>query len=360
LEQEYEQNSAQREPPRKDTPIFSVQTSRGFPDWLQQNNVSFAVTTYQVGKLFFFGLKPNRDLWIFNRTVGRCLGLAISNESLWISADAHVHKFRNALHGGQRSTDGHDAFYAPRVSYYTGDLDVHDMAVTEDGSLIFVNTLFNCLSALSMDYSFVPIWRPPFISELISEDRCHLNGLALRDGKPAFVTAIAASDTYDGWRSQRATGGVVMDVETDEIVSEGLSMPHSPRFHNGQLWLLNSGTGEFGAIDLATGRFNPACFIPGYLRGLAFVGNFAIVGLSKPRDNAFMGLALSDTLIERKIEPRCGLYIINLITGAITESLTLGGVIGEIYDVCAIPGNIYPSAVGPHSPEARRFFSIGS
>ena len=55
------------------------------------------------------------------------------------------------------------------------------------------NTLFSCLAAASPTHTFRPLWRPPFVSRLAPEDRCHLNGLALRDGEPRYVT-IPESD----------------------------------------------------------------------------------------------------------------------------------------------------------------------
>lgn len=344
----------------KGDPIFVVNTSRGFTAWLKQQNASLAVTTYQVGKLFLFGVQSDGKLWAFNRNIGRCLGLAINANELWVTGDTQIFKFVEAMDQGQKSTEGHDALFVPQVGYFTGDLDAHDLAVGQDGQLIFVNTLFNCLATVSSSYSFTPLWKPSFISRMAAEDRCHLNGVALRDGKPAFVTAVAMSDTFDGWRDQRQNGGIVIDVDTGKIVCSGLSMPHSPRWHRDRLWIHNSGTGEFGWVDVKANLFNPVCFCPGYLRGLSFIGNFAVMGLSKPRDNkTFSGLALDQFLSERKMEPRCGLYIVDLDSGDIVHSLTIEGVVTELYDVAVIAGKTQPAALGPMGPELRRTISFG-
>jgi uncharacterized protein (TIGR03032 family) len=341
-------------------PVFRVNASRGFTDWLREHDASLAVTTYQVGKLLFFGAKADGSLWVFNRNIGRCLGLAVDHDDLWVTADTQILKLTNMLGPGQRSDSGCDALYVPRLAHFTGDLDAHDLAVTGDGRAIFVNTLFNCLAAVSTTHNFVPLWRPPFISRLVAEDRCHLNGLALRDGQPAYLTAVSTTDTFDGWRDHRQGGGVVIDVASNEIVAEGLSMPHAPRWHRGRLWLHNSGTGEFGALDPTSGRFEPVCFAPGYLRGLDFVGNFAVMGLSRPRDNrTFTGLALDDALRQRRIEPRCGIQVADLSTGAIVHSLTFDGVITELYDVAILSGKTQPSALGPASPDLKRMIAIG-
>src|SRR5687767_12699015 len=180
------------------------------------------------------------------------------------------------------------------MAWTTGDVDAHDVTVDGQGRVIFVNTLFSCLATVSEKHSFVPLWQPPFVSKLAAEDRCHMNGLAMENGKPAYVTAVAKSDAHEAWRDHRKDGGIVMDVRRNEIVCEGLSMPHSPRVHGGKIWLLDSGNANFGYVDLARGKFEPIAFCPGYARGLTFVGDFAVVGLSKPRENkTFSGLALT-------------------------------------------------------------------
>ena len=249
------------------------------------------------------------------------MGLAASADgrSLALATHYQIHRFDNVLPPGQANAEGFDAVYAPHAAWVTGDLDVHDVGFGADGRPIFVNTLFGCIAAVSDSHSFRPLWKPRFISRLAAEDRCHLNGMAMQDGRPLYATAVSRSDAADGWRDRRADGGVVIDVATGEIVAEGLSMPHSPRLHGGKLWLLNSGTGEFGHVDLEAGRFEPVAFCPGYARGLAFAGSHAIVGLSQARENrTFSGLALDEALASRDTAPRCGLAVIDLASGDMT------------------------------------------
>ncbi len=343
-------------------PVFTLDSSRGFTEWLVSQNASLAFTTYQVGKLFFIGADREGKQWVFNRNVGRCLGMAVSSDSnsLWVTSDVQVHRFENALLADQKTAEGYDAVYVPQAAFYTGDLDIHDVALSDKGQPLFVNTLFNCIATVSLTHSFIPVWQPGFISRMAAEDRCHLNGLALVDGEPGFVTAVSDSDTFDGWRDHRDDGGIVIDVRTNEIVCRGLSMPHSPRWHDGKLWLHNSGTGEFGTVDTESGTFEPVCFCPGYLRGLTFTGGHAVMGLSKPRNNkTFSGLALDDALSERKIEPRCGLYVVDLDGGDIVHSLTMSGIVSELYDVAVISGVRQPVAFGPNSAELKTTISIG-
>ncbi len=338
---------------------LAVTCSRQMLPWLVEQRLAIALTTYQIGKLFFIGVSPDSKLSVFERSFSRCMGLCAADDGLYMSSLYQIWRFENSLETGQYQ-DGYDKLYVPQVAYTTGDLDAHDMAVDADGQLVFVNTLFSCLATLSAKHSFKPLWQPPFISKLAAEDRCHLNGLAMREGCPAYVTAVSQADVADGWRDHRNNGGLVMDVNSNEVVLAGLSMPHSPRWHNGKLWLLNSGTGEFGYVDLNAGRFEAVCFCPGYLRGLSFHGDFALVGLSKPRENkTFTGLALDAQLQSRKAEPRCGLQIIDLRTGDCVHWLRFGGLVHELYDVVALPAVRQPMALGFKTDEICRAITVG-
>lgn len=340
-------------------PPLELFSSRHFPGWLHEQGVSLAFTTYQTGKLFLLGLQPDARLSVFERTFNRCLGLWADGQTLWMTSLYQLWRFENTLPPGQVA-NGYDRVYVPRVGYVTGDLDIHDVAVTADGQVVFVNTLFGCLATLSDRHSFIPLWRPPFLSKLAAEDRCHLNGLALENGQPAYVTAVSQSDVADGWRQRRHDGGCVLDVRTNDVLATGLSMPHSPRVDRQELWLLNSGTGELGRIDRKTGRFEPVCFCPGYLRGLSFVGDYAVVGLSQCRENrTFQGLALDDELRRRGAEARCGVCVIDLRTGDLVHWLWLGGVVRELYDVVVLPGVRRPSALGFKTDEICRTLSVG-
>jgi uncharacterized protein (TIGR03032 family) len=276
------------------TPKLEINCSRQFTEWMAEQKLSLAFTTYQSGKLFLIGLKPDGRLSVNERTFTRCMGLWGSAQTLWMSSLYQLWRFENALFPGEQH-QGFDRLYVPQLGYTTGDLDIHDVSVDTAERPIFVATLFGCLATPSETHSFMPLWRPPFISKLAAEDRCHLNGLAMRDGAPAYVSAVAATDVADGWREHRRDGGVVVDVGTSETVCSGLSMPHSPRLHDGTLYILNSGTGHFGSIELQRKTFEPVAFCPGYLRGLVFADRFAVVGVSRPRseNKTFAGLDLA-------------------------------------------------------------------
>ena len=340
---------------------FELTSSRQFPQWLAAAGSSIAFTTYQAGKLFLLGVKPDGRLSVFERTFPRSMGLAVSADgrTMALATQFQIHRFDNLMVAGQVSSDGFDAVYAPHAGWVTGDVDAHDVGFGHDGRPLFVNTLFSCIAAVSDAHSFKPVWKPPFISRLAAEDRCHLNGLALENGEPRFATAVSRSDVADGWRDRRTGGGIVIDVGSGEIIAEGLSMPHSPRLHDGRLWLLNSGAGELGFIDRKSRRFEAVAFCPGYARGLAFIGDMAIVGLSLARDNrTFSGLPLDQALQDRDTAPRCGLAIFDLRSGDMAAWVRIEGVVRELYDVAVLPNVRRPSLIGFKSEEVRFVISI--
>lgn len=342
------------------TPPIEIAGSRMLASWLREQRLSLAFTTYQSGKLFLIGLQRDGALAIFERTFERCMGLCATADAqtLWMSSRYQLWRFENALPEGE-TANGYDRLYVPQCGYTTGEIDAHDVALDARQRPVFVATLFSCLAEPSESHSLRPVWRPPFISRLAAEDRCHLNGLAMRDGAPAFVTAASTTDTREAWREHRRDGGVIIDVASGEIVARGLSMPHSPRLHRGRLYALNSGAGEFGSVDLSSGKFEPICFCPGYARGLAIAGDFAVIGLSRCREErTFSGLALDDALTMRKAEARCGLLVVDLRIGAVAHTLTIRGVVRELYDVVLLPGVRTPSALGFRTEEIRRTVTL--
>jgi len=337
---------------------LEMAASRQFASWMAEQNLSFAFSTYQTAKVFLIGLQPNGRLSVFERTFNRCMGLCLHDETLYLSSLYQLWRFENVLAPGQ-AHEGYDRVYVPMQGHTTGDLDVHDIAVDKDGRVIFVNTLFSCLATVGERTSFKPLWKPPYVSKLAAEDRCHLNGLAMDKGRPKYVTAIGRSDVPGGWRDKREAGGCLIDVTTDAVVADGLSMPHSPRVYRGKVWVLNSGTGELGTVDVKTGRFEPMTFCPGYLRGLSFHGDFALVGLSKPRENrTFTGLPLDDALRDKNAAAQCGIYVIDIRSGDVVHWLSIEGVVEELYDVVAIPNARRPMALGFKTDEIRRTISM--
>lgn len=337
------------------TPPMQLSASRHFPAWLAEQNLSIGLSTYEAGKIVLVGRRSDGMLAANERNFSRAMGLWSNGQTLWAATSYQIWRFENVLAEGQIVDDA-DRLYIPRVGYTTGDVDIHDLVWAQD-QLQFVCTLFGCLATLAERDSLKPLWRPPFLSRLAAEDRCHLNGLAVRDGIPRYLTAVSRSDVAEGWREFRRDGGLVIDRSDDQIIAEGLSMPHSPRWYRDRLWLLDSGNGRFGYLD-DSGSLTEVAFCPGYARGLAFHGDYALVGLSRPREQSFSGLALEDELQKRGARARTGVVVIDLRSGELVHSLYLDQRIGELYDVIALPGIRRPRMLGFATDQIRHTISV--
>jgi uncharacterized protein (TIGR03032 family) len=318
---------------------------------VQSSGGSVAITTYQAGKVALAGWS-GKEVSLLLRDFDWPMGLAVSDKQIALATRDEIICFSNAVplaqHYPVTDPQGYDALYLPRAIHRTGNLRTHDVAFGAGEELWFANTLFSCLSLVSPHYSFVPRWQPRFISELVPEDRCHLNGLAMRDGRPAFCTALGTADTSSGWRSNLVDGGVVLDIVTGEIVARGLSMPHSPRWHDGKLWVLNSGTGELCMVDLARQTSVVVCAVPGFLRGLCFTGPYAVVGLCKIREkHQFSGLPVQS----RFPRLQCGLAVIDLRSASHIATFEFTGGCHEVYDVQFLPGVSRPMLRAPRDQE---------
>ncbi|MEL6109424.1 MAG: TIGR03032 family protein [Planctomycetota bacterium] len=345
-------------------PLASVHTN-SFPDVLRELQCSLAVTTYQAGKLVFL----RNDDGVLNthfRSLNRPMGMARLNGRLAIGCGIDIWEYHdvpavceklNTSDDYPRVAARHDACFLPRRSHCTGDIQIHEMAWQTprlgerdtESELIFVNTAFSCLCARSDENSFEPIWRPSFINQLAPGDSCHLNGLAMRDGQPAFVTAFGEQDAPGSWRKNRRDGGLVIDVDSHEVIARGLSMPHSPRWYRDQLWVLESGDGSIGVIDPTNGRYEPIAKFPGFTRGLSFYGPLAFIGLSQVRESAvFSGIPLVDRLEEAQ-HRSCGVWVLNIETGKTLGFCRFETGVQEIFSVEVMPGVRFPDLVN-HDP----------
>lgn len=327
-------------------PALNVQASSGLYHWLAEQNISLALTTYQSNRLFFIGRKAESErLALHERLFDKPMGLfwQAEGDRLFMGTRYQLWELANRLPTGH-THEGGDRLYVPRQSWITGNINAHDLAIDAQGRLLFVNTDFSCLATLDPDYSFRPLWQPPFISALKAEDRCHLNGFALQDDVATWLTACSTSDTAAGWRHHRHDGGVVLHIPSNEIAATGLSMPHSPRWHRGKLWLLNSGSGELGYLDGS--RFVPVAYAPGFVRGLAFHDRFALIGLSKLRSTSFGGLALEQRLAADNQQAQCGIVVVDLDSGQVVHWLLFGNTVEELFDVVVLPETRQPRALG--------------
>lgn len=324
-----------------------------FAEWLSRAGGSVAATTYQAGKVVLAGWN-GLQVALLLRHFDKPMGFAVEGPRLAVACRHEVWFLANApllSRDFVESQPGrYDALYLPRTVWFTGDLNVHDIAFGRDG-LFLVNTRFSCISTLSPEFNFLPVWQPPFISQLAPEDRCHLNGLGMEAGRPKYVTALGATDDAGGWRANKSTGGVIIDVDSGDIALTGLSMPHSPRHHGGKWWVLNSGAGELWTIDPARGEHNVVCALPGYLRGLCFVGNYALVGMSQVRERHIFG---NLPVQQRHGKLLCGVAVIDLRTGNLAGMLEFTAGCRELYDVQFLPGVRQPMILNVQNEAVRQ------
>ena len=304
---------------------------------------SLLVTTYQRNMLIVVR-SDGRSVHTHFVALRRPTGLAADARRLVVGTKDSVYDFRNlpALASRFDAPAGHDAVYLLRNTHVTGNIDIHEMAFAGDECWC-VNTLFSCLCTLDAEHSFVPRWRPPFVSGYAPEDRCHLNGVALEAGRPRYVTAFGTCDTPQGWRANTRDGGVLVDVDDGAIVARGLSMPHSPRLHRGRLWVLESGRGSIGTVDLAGGgRVETVARFPGFTRGLDFADRYAFVGMSQFRPT---NLTIDMPLQDRGTDRACGVGVVDLEAGEAVAFMRFSGEVEEIFAVQFLPGIAFPHIV---------------
>jgi uncharacterized protein (TIGR03032 family) len=329
------------------TPLREIryEHSRNFPAVLEHLGVSLLVSTYQAGKLFVVGARQGALALSFHN-FEQAMGVAVRRDRIAVGARTQVWFLRSAPDIAPRLEPAgrYDGCFLTRTSCFTGDIHAHELAWAGD-ELWVVNTLFSCLCTLHEAYSFVPRWRPPFITGLAPEDRCHLNGLALSEGKPQYVTALAETDTPAGWRPHKVTSGCLIHVPTGAMVARGFAMPHSPRVHQGRVWLLDSGNGRLVVVDPTTGGVAPVAELPGYMRGLAFHESLAFVGLSRVRETSTFG---GMPIAARRSELKCGIAIVDLGTGGQVAHLEFLSGVEEIFAVQVLPGIRFPAMSGPY------------
>jgi uncharacterized protein (TIGR03032 family) len=338
----------------EESPLRSVFTP-SFEQRLEGLASSLLISTYQTGKLIAARARGGQLNTHF-RNFEKPMGLAVRPGRFSLGTRTEVWDWRDMPAAAPKVEPAgtHDACYLPRNRHVTGDIAVHELSFA-GGELWLVATSFSCLATLDADHSFVPRWKPPFVSSLAPGDRCHLNGLAVVDDRVRYVTALGQTDEPGGWRQGKASGGVIVDVPSSEVVVEGLSMPHSPRWHDGRLWVLESGRGELGVVDLDSGRVETVAELPGFTRGLAFAGRTAFVGLSQIRESSTFG---DLPLVERLDERLCGVWAVDLESGAIEGFLRFDDLVQEVFDVALLPGTRYPEIAEPGSSATAGSFEL--
>lgn len=334
---------------------FSSQHTQTFPEFLSQAGISLLVSTYQAGKLIMLR-HQNGVLNTHFVDMEKPMGIALQEPHLAVGTGFQLTHYYNMSDVAPKiePQGTHNACYMPRETHITGDIDIHEMGFTHEGELWLVNTKMSCLCTLTPEHSINPQWRPPFITGYDLTDRCHLNGLAMKDGKPTYVTALGTTDTAGGWRENKAAGGMLMDIRDNKMIASGLSMPHSPRWYQDKLWVLESGAGSLATVDIDTGKLTTIVELPGFTRGLDFIGRYAVIGLSQVRETAvFAGLPLT----KRTEERQCGVYIVDIVEKQVVGFMVFSGQVQEIFSVQILPSS-FPAVISMDDPLLRSSYSI--
>lgn len=338
---------------------FSCTYSPQLPELLLKLNCSLAISTYQAGKLIFLSPKDENSLVQLPRSFEKPMGFSLNKD---LSKIALACKDQIIVFSGNeelakhypKSPNTYDIMYFPRLTYHTSALDIHDLQFGENDSLYAVNTLFSCLVRIDDNYNFVPFWAPPQITELVSEDRCHLNGMAFKNGKPKYASAFGAGNSHQSWRDTVTTGGLIYDIDTNQPVAENLPMPHSPKVYNNDLFVLLSATGELARIDLKTGKYDVVTKIEGFVRGMSLHKDYLFIATSKLRKNSstFAKLAFAEKA------NKCSIQVIHLPTGALCGDITYTTSVDEIYDIHVIPNKIRPNILNTATEDHKGALSI--
>ena len=308
----------------------AIDASPRLRHWLQANRICLALSTGEGGRIITLGAGSS-GLAAFDVPCDRPGALLATEAGLYVAARSRLWCFDDALTGGERFR-GEDRLCLPSQCRPTGTIGIQDVAAEESGRLLVAAAQFNCVARMNSRGDLKPVWRPAFIDAAIRDDRCRLSGFCLSDGGLAYVTVTAATNEKDGWRQYKASGGQVIDAATHQVVAQGLALPRAPRLYRKRLWILESGSGTLGWIDLQTRRFERFAEVPGFPRGLRFFGDHALVTASQRHGEQGGGAA--------------GIHWVNLKTGKIDHWIALKAPIGEAIDVALIPGKTVPRLAG--------------
>lgn len=321
---------------------FAISYSPQVPELLNKLKCSIALSTYQAGKIVLISPHPdNEKLISLPRSFQKPMGISVQDDQMVISTKDEVITFQNskdlATHYPNKQNT-YDNLWLPRATFYSGQVDMHDIGFGKD-SIYAINTSFSCICKIDGTYNFTPVWKPPFLDKIEQGDLCHLNGMVIQNGLPKYTTALGTSNTPGGWRDNITAGGVLMDVEKNEIILDQLAMPHSPKMYNNELYMLTSANGDFIKVDTENKDYELIKKFDGFCRGLSIHEDFAFIGFSKLRKN-------SSTFGKLKFSDKAnfaGIKIVHIPTKAEVGEIRYQNSVDEIYEVCVLKDMMRPN-----------------
>ena len=330
---------------------FQLQHDASVASLLESLNATLVISTYQAGRLIFISADANGGLKQSPVHFRKPMGVALLDNKMAVATLDEIQVFANAVDLAKKfpySDEQLDALYLPRATYYCGETDLHDLHFAK-GGIWAINTKFSCISSYDINYSFTPRWKPPFIDALTPEDRCHLNGMAVEDHVPVYVTALGKTNVAGGWRENIITGGLLMAVPSGEVILDQLPMPHSPRMIDGSLYLLLSATGEIVKCDPEHKTYEVIYREPAFLRGMIEHQGYLFVGMSKARKSSktFSKLPVAQEATH------AGVIIIDLKTKTKVGELRYESKVDEIFDVQIMPNTCNAALIQTDDPRHR-------
>lgn len=335
---------------------FSSSATPSFLQFLQIFHISIAVTSYDCQRLIVLRQK-NDNIDTLLVPAARPRGLAIKDNKLTIAAYTEI---INYYRYDQLSADmadkidlQSDSLFVPRNSHITGEINAHDIA-WGDGGLWLVNSRFSCICTLQPDLSFKPRWWPMFLDGPTGDGAAHLNCMAMLDGKPAYATCFGPFSEGRSWRDEISLDtGLLIDVQNNQVVMEGLCMPHSPKVYEGKVYVCNSGYGTVMCYDPVTKTAETLLEVQGFTRALTFYKHYMIVCCSKFRTSeraAPLPVAL------KYQESHAGIYIVDMTDLSIVAYCRFDGDVSQLYDVAVIEQSVQPEILGLQDPRTTELF----
>lgn len=366
---------------------FSSTATDNFAKILKALNISLAVTSYQSARLIFIR-SDGENIDTHLKAFPRPMGIYCDESRITLGTFSEVLEFKRTddilkqIKNGELDREEKfskkilekdkekmkalrearkqeldevkkaDSLFLSRASITTGMINIHDIAWGDEG-LWVVNSTFSCLSTLSPEHSFVARWKPHFISELVPEDRCHLNGMAMKDGKPKYVTTFNKEDSRDSWSDGRVDDGTLIDIDTNKILLDGMIMPHSPKVYEDEVYVCESGLGLVWKYNPKTKEKTQVIKLQGFTRGLYFYGGLMFVGLSQVRASSIKNPI---PLTKEYDETYSGIWIINLQDNFEVAHIKFDGDIDQVYDISILPQSTYPELLKTNSSLTRHMF----
>lgn len=332
-------------------PAFT--STPAFAKILSELGSTLLVTAYAPGRLIKISAENENRLSVEMSNFQRPMGIAVAGDAFAIATRQEIIHFHRAAGFSpenipDESFNAYDSLFLPRQINFTGEVDLHDLAFG-NGDLYGVNTGFSCIVRVNHTASWEPVWLPPSLKIPQPGDWYHLNGMAMHQGKPRYVSSLGKGNKPNAWRDALPYGGMLWDIDANAPLLENLPMPHSPRMAGENLWMLLSATGELIKVNLEKNEYQIHARVPALLRGMAITEQYCIVGASRIRQNA----SAARHLYIGVEESWAGVLIIDRYTGAIAAELRFEAGIEDLFDIAILPGIRNPKIIGTATPAHR-------